>query len=159
MHQVQLPNSHWVDLGPNWIHGTDDNPILDLAKETGTIYGNWDTTSNAFDDSGTQFCQEDAEQYATAMWDIIQEAFKYSNQSCHEIDSQTSLLDFFKTKVVDKIPSTTPDFEKKRSIILQMCEQWGAFVGSAVSTQSLKYFWLEECIEGGKSNLTNGTFL
>ena len=25
---------------------------------------------------------------------------------------------------------------------------WGAFVGSPVSSQSLKYFWLEECIEG-----------
>ena len=35
-HQARLPSGPLIDLGPNWVHGTDHNPILDLAKETGT---------------------------------------------------------------------------------------------------------------------------
>lgn len=35
-HQATLPSGTLIDLGPNWVHGTDHNPILDLAKETGT---------------------------------------------------------------------------------------------------------------------------
>jgi len=27
---------------------------------------------------------------------------------------------------------------------------WGDFVGEPIEKQSMKYFWLEECIEGGK---------
>ncbi|KAK5150390.1 hypothetical protein LTR16_012680, partial [Cryomyces antarcticus] len=29
-----------------------------------------------------------------------------------------------------------------------MAEMWGAFVGTSIQRQSLKFFWLEECIEG-----------
>ncbi len=32
MHQERLPNGHWADLGPNWIHGTVDNPMMELAR-------------------------------------------------------------------------------------------------------------------------------
>ena len=31
---------------------------------------------------------------------------------------------------------------------LGMAQMWGAYVGSPVQRQSLKFFWLEECIEG-----------
>lgn len=137
-------------MGPNWIHGTDDNPILDLAKETGTIYGNWDTSSNVFDETGVMFSQDEGEEYADIVWGIIQDAFAFSNTSGTTIDSKQSLLDFFKKKVVERIPDSISNFEKQRRVVLQICEMWGAFVGSPISTQSLKYFWLEECIEGGR---------
>jgi phytoene dehydrogenase-like protein len=35
-HQVALQTGPLVDLGPNWIHGTDGNPILELAEKTNT---------------------------------------------------------------------------------------------------------------------------
>ena len=37
----------------------------------------------------------------------------------------------------------------KTNLLLQMAELCGAFVGSPVYRQSLKFFWLEECIDGG----------
>lgn len=144
-----LPNGHLVDVGPNWIHGTDDNPILDLAKQTGTTVGTWDTTSCAFDESGNLLPLEEADKYANVMWDIIQEAFKHSNASSAEINPKESLFDFFQQKVQEKIPASETDFEKTRRIVLQISELWGAFVGNRIETQSLKFFWLEECIEGG----------
>ena len=35
-------------------------------------------------------------------------------------------------------------------LILGMSHMWGAYVGDCVELQSLKYFYLEDCIEGGK---------
>jgi hypothetical protein len=52
--------------------------------------------------------------------------------------------------VVEKIPESEDDFQKKREMVLKMSELWGTFVGSPVGQQSLKFFWLEECIEGGE---------
>ena len=37
LHQVQLSSGHLVDGGPNWIHGTEGNPIMELVKETNTV--------------------------------------------------------------------------------------------------------------------------
>ncbi|KAH6604609.1 FAD/NAD(P)-binding domain-containing protein [Trichoderma cornu-damae] len=148
LHQQRLGNGHLVDMGPNWIHGTDDNPMLDLAKQTGTAVGSWDVTSYVFDQSGTLLPVPEGEACATMVWDIIQDAFVHSNRASADIDAESSLLDFFKEKVVEKIPESEEGFREKRETVLQMSEMWGTFVGSAVGRQSLKFFWLEECIEG-----------
>jgi phytoene dehydrogenase-like protein len=149
VHQERLPNGHLVDAGPNWIHGTNDNPILDIANETKTAVGSWDTRSYVFDQNGGLLPLADGEIYSSMMWDIIQEAFSYSNKHTASIDPNESLWDFFQKEVARRIPDNKPDFEKKREFIFQMAEMWGAFIGSPITRQSLKFFWLEECIEGG----------
>ncbi|KYK60556.1 hypothetical protein DCS_01693 [Drechmeria coniospora] len=146
--QQRLKNGHLVDGGPNWIHGTTDNPILDLARETNTPVGSWDARACIFDESGNLFQPDEGEKLAGVMWGIILDAFKHSNTLSADIRPDETLSDFFQKRVVDVIPDTEPDFLRRRKIILQMSELWGAFVGSPVSRQSLKYFWLEECIEG-----------
>jgi hypothetical protein len=54
---------------------------------------------------------------------------------------------------VKRIPESEADWKRKRKIVMQVSEMWGAFVGSPISRQSLKFFWLEECIEGGEFRL------
>ena len=57
---------------------------------------------------------------------------------------EESLMDFFKAKVEEK------ELDSRSSkIVLQMARMWGDFVGEPIEKQSLKFFWLEECIEGG----------
>ncbi|KAF6844039.1 flavin-containing amine oxidoreductase [Colletotrichum musicola] len=146
--QDKLPNGYTVDLGPNWIHGTDDNPILDLAKETDTAVGSWDDHSHLFDESGNLLSLQDSERYSGIMWGIIQDAFQYSNKNCASIDPSESLWGFFQQRVVEKIPETEKDYDTQRTIVLQVAELWGNFIGSPIQTQSLKFFWLEECIDG-----------
>ncbi|UPL01567.1 hypothetical protein LCI18_012501 [Fusarium solani-melongenae] len=148
LHQEVLPNGRLADVGPNWIHGTNDNPMLDLAKQTNTAVGSWDLTSCVFDEDGELFTVEDGEKYSDVMWQIVQDAFKHSNNSSQDIDPKESLHDFFVQKVAEKIPSAEKDYERKRNIVMQISELWGAFVGSPIYRQSLKFFWLEECIEG-----------
>ncbi len=139
-----------MDAGPNWIHGTNDNPILDLAKETATEVGSWDNRTFVLDDGGNLLSLAESEYHSNTMWEIIEDAFRHSNKHCATIGSNESLWDFFQKEVVKRIPETDPDFQRKRDMIFQIAESWGAFVGSHIFTQSLKYFWLEECIEGGR---------
>lgn len=149
VHQVTLPSGHTVDAGPNWIHGTNDNPILDIAKETGTAFSPGDIGMCVLDEDGEVIPPAEAVVYSTEMWNIIEAAFHYSNMHCATISPSESLWDFFQREVARRIPDTKPGFQRERDIILKISESWGAFVGSHIFSQSLKYFWLEECIEGG----------
>lgn len=148
VYQDRLANGQIIDAGPNWIHGTESNPILHIAKQTNTTTNTWDTGSYVFNEDGELYNGKDGEEYSAMMWDIVQEAFKYSNKHSADIHPNESLLDFFKTKLVELIPETTEGWQQKRRTVLQMADLWGAFVGSPVERQSLKFFWLEECIDG-----------
>lgn len=153
-----------VDMGPNWIHGTKDNPILDLVRATETVISSHDVDEEGNDLGGATFDVEGAilpldegEALSTMMWMIVEEAFVHSNANCSTIDPGESLYDFFLQRLDAHIPAaaasaTEAEVEavaKKRKLVLQMSDFWGAYVGSPVGRQSLKYYWLEESIEGG----------
>ncbi|KAI0472844.1 FAD/NAD(P)-binding domain-containing protein [Xylariaceae sp. FL0804] len=148
VHQVTLPSGRLIDAGPNWIHGTDNNPILDIARETGTQAGSWVNRSSIVDETGRLLPRGDAAFYSETMWDIIGAAFAHSNAHCATIDPGESLWDFFRREVPKRITEDQPDWEAKRRIVYQLAEDWGAYVGGPITDQSLKFFWLEECIDG-----------
>ncbi|GAW21524.1 hypothetical protein ANO14919_110470 [Xylariales sp. No.14919] len=148
VHQVPLTSGHLVDAGPNWIHGTNNNPIMELAQATNTSTGSWTAKTSVVDETGKMFPPSEAEVYSDMMWDIIGSAFNYSNRNTSTISPDESLLDFFNKELARRIPENSPDYEKKRKIMSQIAESWGAYVGNHVFSQSLKYFWLEECIDG-----------
>jgi monoamine oxidase len=148
LHQTKLPSGQLVDLGPNWIHGTEHNPILDLAKETDTPCHTWEGRFNVFDEAGQDL--KNGKELSEAMWGIVLQAFKHSTENASTIDPKESLHDFFAEKVKEVFPDAA-NHEQQRKLVMQMSEMWGTFVGSPVQRQSLKYFWLEECIEGGTS--------
>jgi hypothetical protein len=137
-------------MGANWIHGAKGNPFLDLAEKTSTAVVSPNDTSFVVKDSGLPMPQEEAVNDATVMWDIIEDAFKHSNEQSSEIPKEESLWDFFQVKVSEKIPQTSENFQERRKTVLQMSEVWGAYIGNSIQKQSLKFFFLEECIDGGK---------
>ena len=150
VHQVRLPNGHLIDMGANWVHGTEDNPMLNLAKETDTAVEGFDHPPQMFDEEGEPIPADEARFFSVMMWEIIAEAFEVSNKHGADIDPVTTLLDFFRDQVPLRIPEAEEGYERKRRILLQLSEVWGAFVGSSVGRQSLKFFWLEECLDGGR---------
>ncbi|KAK0659586.1 Lysine-specific histone demethylase 1-like protein 3 [Lasiodiplodia hormozganensis] len=140
--------------GPNWIHGTEDNPILDLAKETGTISHNWDGRQCIFDPQGSPLPEKEAVEASETIWSIIGDGMEFSKQNSASIPASKSLLDYIheKTKEVytDEDSNHLPEVEKekKRHLLHKIAEMWGAFVGSPIQQQSMRFFWLEECIDG-----------
>jgi len=112
---------------------------------------NWDGRQSIFNHLGKQMHEKDAAENTELVWEIIESAMKYSNEESAAIPAERSLYDYFKEKVQTMIPAEMEgdlDASKRRETILQMAEMWGAFVGSPIQSQSLKYFWMEECIDG-----------
>ncbi|KAL8638062.1 MAG: hypothetical protein Q9228_004741, partial [Teloschistes exilis] len=131
--------------GPNWFHGTDNNPILDLARELGaTAMSVPETTPSVYDRTGRLMGNQEGQQCTGMFWGLIEQAFKYSNKSSASIPQDQSLLDFCKIKLKQMdLPETT---EKQ---VLDLCYFWGDYIGGNIETQSLKYFFLEETIDEG----------
>jgi hypothetical protein len=91
---------------------------------------------------------KDAAENTEHVWTIIEQAMKFSNEESATIPIEKSLYDYFQEQVVKMFPGHGDEAKKKQQTILEMAEMWGAFVGSPIQTQSLKFFWLEECIDG-----------
>lgn len=152
MHQVYLPDTrHLIDIGPNWIHGTNNNPILNLAEETDTRTHSWGEKSHMYTEDGQHITNYLTKELNAIMWEIIADAFSYSKTFNAVIPSEESLYDWFAKRIKFAIPETVDHFEEKRKLVLQASEMWGCFVGSPITRQSGKFFWLEECIDGGMS--------
>ena len=118
---------------------------MGIIDETACVYG----------PSGTLISAEKVSAGFDIVWDIIAEAFKYSNENCADIPPNISLKDFFQ----EKLNARSID-EEERIHILQLAEMWGAFVGDPWEMQSLKWFWLEECLDGGEESTAHiGTML
>lgn len=110
---------------------------------------------NVYDEDGKFL--KDGKKLNEALWGIIVQAFKHSADNKATIDPKESLHDFFQERVQEMFPAIEESRERK--IMMQMTEMWGAFVGSPVQTQSLKFFWLEECIDGGKYSAWQASLL
>ena len=117
---------------------------MTIAEKTKTVLHEFDGRMTVFDTDGTPIPSTKAQELFEDTWGIISKAFEYSKKESEDIDPARSLFDFFK----EQVPSITTDPWKQEKI-LQMSEEWGAFVGDTVTTQSLKFFFLESTIEGG----------
>lgn len=142
-----------VDIGPNWIHGCSENPILDHAKAAKAVAQCWHTVTRVFDESGKLLSAQESDELTDLLWSCVEDGFRLSRSSGAVIQNCESLSDFLSTRAVELFPSSAPHHDDKRRLLLQISEAWGAYVGSPVSQQSLKFLWLEECIEGGKCPL------
>ncbi|KAG7055859.1 flavin containing amine oxidase [Colletotrichum scovillei] len=142
IHQSRLLH-HAVDTGPNWIHGTDNNPIFSLAKSSGTSLCAVADTTHVFGTSGDIIPKDLADTGLDTVWSLIEEAFKYSNSDCANINPERSLKDFFGQQLAEG--KLTQDEQAR---VLLLAEMWGSFIGDSWERQSLKWFWLEECLDG-----------
>jgi hypothetical protein len=125
-------------MGPNWVHGTEGNPIVQLAGEVATRIKPLGEQTQIWGPSGDAVDDERAEQLNDVIWNIISEAFGYSNKHCAEIPPNLSLKDFF----LEHLPTRHLSDDDK-ALVVRMAEMWGSFIGDNWDKQSLKWFWLE----------------
>jgi hypothetical protein len=143
VHQVKSAG-RLVDLGPNWVHGNvESNPISKLASKTKTVLHEWEGRQVVIDSEGHLMDDAEATAYSEIVWEIVAKAFQYSNDCSSSIDAQKSLMDYFK----EEVPKRESD-PVKIAELLKMAQRWGAFVGDPIERQSLKFFFLEETIDG-----------
>ena len=134
---------HLMDMGANWIHGTNKNPISKLAEQTCTTVIEPGEENLLFDTDGKKLSDEVSKDLSSRMWGMIVDAFKYSDEHSSAIQPKTSLYDYFK----DRLSKEVNDDQRRRDA-LNECRMWGPFIGDPIERQSLKFFFLEECIDG-----------
>ena len=81
------------------------------------------------------------------MWEIIEDALKFSEKNGDQISETMSLFDFF-TKRAQEV---FPDDQDSQKLLLHLSQMWGAYIGHPVQNQSLKFAWMESCCVGGVS--------
>lgn len=119
--------------------------MANIARRTGTITYNPEERQAIIDTEGNRLDDDLASEISETVWATIVKAFKYSDETSTDIDKSKSLMDYFR----EEIPKIEKD-PKKQSLILEEANMWGAFVGDSIGRQSLKFFFLEECIDGGE---------
>ncbi|KAL2836086.1 hypothetical protein BJY01DRAFT_252139 [Aspergillus pseudoustus] len=142
VHQ-SLVGDHLVDMGPNWIHGTGTNPFVNIADATGTALEDFEGAQAIFSPAGKLLDEPLTAKISEFLWSTIEEAFKYSNSHKDSIPVDKSLLDFFRERVEE-----TEFSAEEKGLCIESCRLWGAYVGDPIERQSLKFFCLEECIDG-----------
>jgi len=131
--------------GPNWIHTSGDNPLLDLAKATNTPLHVWNEKIRVFNRNGDPISEDQAKELSELRWELIEEAFPYSLKNKHEISANDSLYDFLMRRTLEQGLSS-----EDGQLLLDMSHMWGCYTGDSIQKQSLKFAFLEDCCGGGK---------
>ncbi|KAL6231032.1 hypothetical protein BDW75DRAFT_248213 [Aspergillus navahoensis] len=131
------------DMGPNWIHGAGANPILDIAQATRTMLHEFEGSQLVFGSDGKAVDERVAVKISEVLWTTIDEAFTYSNSHKDDIPAEKSLLDFIRERL-----QKTDLNEDEKQLCVDAARLWGCYVGDPIERQSLKFFSLEESIDG-----------
>ena len=120
--------------------------MLDLAESVGSKLSTLIGTTHVYDSDGMLMNSQEVLNNFDVFWEIVEDAFKYSNENCEQISSHLTLKGFFQQQL-----KSGPLDEKAQNGVLQLAEMWGGFIGDLFESQSLKWVWLEECLDGGEN--------
>ena len=130
--------------GPQWIHTSRNNPILNIAINSDTPLHSWNERINLYNQSGLMVDHAKANALWNVQWKIIEEALRHNVQNRVSIPESESLYDYF----VSRAAGLLPDLEDQ-GLLLAMSEMWGNYTGVPIQRQSLRFAWMEECCAGG----------
>ncbi|KAL9614235.1 MAG: hypothetical protein Q9167_001256 [Letrouitia subvulpina] len=126
---------------------TGYNPIVELAKETGTPLHLWKESTLVVDGDGHLVDSSEANKALKQVWEILEAAIEYSTHHSEEIHYSASLFSFFESWCNQAVQAGDMN-KREMELVLGMSQMWGAYVGDHVELQSLRYFYLEDCING-----------
>ena len=128
---------------------TGYNPIVELAKETRTPLHRWKESTLLVDGEGHLVAPSKANKALKQVWAILEAAIEHSTNRNEDIHCSENLYSFFESWCSQALKAGDMDGQEME-LVLGMSQMWGAYVGDSVGLQSLKYFYLEDCIEGGR---------
>ena len=125
-----------------------------LAETTNTITTDFEEELLFIAADGKPVSRAVANKISDFLWASIEEAFEYSNAHKDTISPDKSLLDFFRERV-----DGTDFTPEEKELFIETSKMWGVYVGDGVDRQSLKFFFLEECIDGSMYKPASPPFL
>ena len=137
-----------IDLGASWIHGTQHNPIVHLAEKARSTTVACGAVYSICDSKGVWLSSNTARRYYREVWEILEMAIYESRKETTSLPDSAKMMDFFRQEVESR-RSQAKQPEVYESLMVQIVEMWGAFMGSECETQGLKNLWLDAGLEGG----------
>ena len=137
-----------IDLGASWIHGTEGNPLVALAKDASSVLVPCGAVNSICGSTGIWLDRQTARSYYSEVWEILEMAMDDSRQQYRSLPDSAKMMDFFRQEV-EKRHTKAKQSEIYELLMLQIVQMWGAFMGSECETQSLRNLWLDAGLEGG----------
>ena len=137
-----------IDLGASWIHGTEHNPIVHLAEKARSTTVACGAVHSICDSRGVWLSSNTARRYYEEVWEILEMAIDKSRKETASLPDSAKMMDFFRQEV-ERRRSQAKQPEDYESLMVQIVEMWGAFMGSECETQGLKNMSLDAGLEGG----------
>ncbi|KAL2822820.1 flavin-containing amine oxidase [Aspergillus cavernicola] len=136
-----------LDVGASWIHGTQGNPIVDLAEKAEATTVGCGAVDSICDSNGVWLNQDTARGYYEEVWEILEMAMEKSRHESALLPDSFKMMDFFREEVRRRrcIAANPVEYE---ALMLQIVEMWGAFMGDECENQSLKNLALDGGLEG-----------
>ncbi|KAK6076171.1 flavin containing amine oxidoreductase [Seiridium cupressi] len=136
-----------IDLGASWIHGTEGNPLVALAKKTGSTTSACGSVYSMCASDGNWLPHQLAHDCYEEVWEILDLVMKNSREQYHSLSDDAKMMDFFREEVSRRYPCPRLP-EAHDTLLRQIVEMWGAFMGNDCERQSLKNLWLDDGLEG-----------
>ncbi|BFZ64834.1 hypothetical protein YB2330_005987 [Saitoella coloradoensis] len=140
-----------VDMGANWIHGMEGNPLTPIARETGAVFAALEDAAVYPHGSNVPLPRVKSGKLFARTWVVADNAIAYSKKNSARIGVDESLFDFAKTDVEEDKDLSK---EEKRWVHL-LSEFFTNFSAEDVRKLSLKYYFLEEELPGERPYLAS----
>ena len=137
-----------IDLGASWIHGTQGNPIVHLAEKAKSTTIACGAVDSICDSDGAWLASNSARHHYEEVWEILKMAMDKSRNETASLPDSTKMMDWFRQEVSRRC-SQNKQPGIGETLMMQIVEMWGAFMGSECETQSLKNLWLDAGLKGG----------
>lgn len=146
-----------IDIGASWIHGTRGNPVVALAERAKTTTVACSAVYSICDSNGVWLSRGVAQHHYNEAWEILETAMEKSRRDSASLSDAAKMMDFFRQEVGRRCPRVEQPHTYE-TLMLQIVEMWGAFMGSECESQSLKNLWLDAGLEGGSLASTIRSF-
>lgn len=124
-----------------------ENPLVKLAEKASATTVACGALSSICDSGGTWLDRADAQARYEVVWDMLEESMEHSKDKTTELDDREKMMDFFRRQICFQDQKHSRP-EAYKTLMLDIVEMWGAFMGDECERQSLKSLWLEAGLEG-----------
>lgn len=124
--------------GANFIHGTDGNPLTDIAEKVGSTFIHNLSLRGYYDNKGEPLDAKVAELVYRKVWEYNEAAVEYSREN--EVASSKSMAEFCRQRL-SKDKEVKDD---RKEIVGSGIEMLAGIAACDLDKLSLKYYWMEE---------------
>jgi len=128
-------------VGANFIHGTQGNPLADIAKKVGSTFVSYreDSRQYYYDGSGNLVDEETGDLMHTKVWTYYEAASDYSRKNV--VDKDADVRGFFEEQL-QKDEEVKDEILK--GLVSSAIDMLNGISACDLDKLSLKYYWMED---------------